>query len=225
MMLQWLGWIIAAYVIGSIPFGVLIGRARGVDIRQHGSRNIGATNVWRVLGRRFGLLCFTLDVSKGVASVLGAGFTCGVVGAAPAAMSQSDMWLWTAAAVSAVLGHMFSLFLRFGGGKGVATAFGAMLGMWPLFTIPALAALLVWILVVRTTRYVSLGSMSAALALPLVFAVTLLFRESDSRAEQFAHAWPLVAITLAMAALVVYRHRGNIGRLRGGEEPKIGTKA
>ncbi len=220
--MTWLLLITGAYLIGSIPFGVLIARSQGVNIRQHGSKNIGATNVGRVLGRRFGLTCFALDAMKGAGPVVAAGFMQDVIGRSAADLSHAQLWLWLAVAIAAVVGHMFSIFLRFAGGKGVATAAGALLGMWPLLTIPVLAALVVWISVVKIWRYVAMASMCAAVSVPIVVLVAAMVR--DNPGDETAARAPLLAVTLALALLVVVRHRANIGRLVRGEEPKIGSE-
>ncbi|MHC5114977.1 MAG: glycerol-3-phosphate 1-O-acyltransferase PlsY [Planctomycetota bacterium] len=216
----WAACIIGAYLIGSIPFGLLIGRARGVDIREHGSKNIGATNVGRVLGRKLGGLCFVLDLLKGAAPVLVAGVVAGIVGARPAELSSSAQWLWMLVAVAAVAGHMASVFLVFRGGKGVATSFGAMLAMWNVLTLPALGALVVWYAVVRLSRIVSLASMAAAASLPVWYVVSVIPNDGDVLAH-LRHASPPLIVCVLLAALVVWRHRANIGRLMRGEESKI----
>lgn len=227
--MSWFLCILAAYLCGSIPFGVLIARSRGVDIRAHGSKNIGATNVGRVLGKRFGVLCFALDFLKGAAPVVAAGAINGTLDRKAEALSAQQMWLWLAVAAAAVLGHMYSVFLRFGGGKGVATGFGAIGGMYSLLTWPALAAIVVWYLVLRTTRYVSLASMAAVLSLPVSYLVSVIPpRAMDQPFAQtwphLLHAYPPLVGTLAIALLVVWKHRGNIARLRRGEEPRIAAK-
>jgi len=218
----WLLLIAGAYLVGSIPFGVLIARSQGVDIRQHGSKNIGATNVGRVLGRRFGLTCFALDACKGALPVVAAGFVADVIGRSAVDLSHTQMWLWLTVAIAAVAGHMFSIFLRFAGGKGVATAAGALLGMWPLLTIPVLAALVVWIVVVKIWRYVALASMCAAVSVPIAVPIVAMLGSDPS--EEVAARVPLLIVTLALAVLVILRHRSNIARLMRGEEPKIGAK-
>lgn len=237
MMGLWAMGIMGAYVVGSIPFGVLIGRARGIDIRRHGSKNIGATNVTRVLGRRLGLLAFALDVSKGALPVIVVGWAAGVLGGRPAStdpqvpvIATAQMWLWLAVACSAVFGHMCSPFLGFRGGKGVATGFGAMVAMWEVLTIPALGAIVVWYGVLRFTKYVSVASMTAACALPVGYLFSVLPRDALERPlsqslEQVEAGLPPLVVTSAMAALVIYMHRGNIARLRRGEEPKVRGKA
>jgi glycerol-3-phosphate acyltransferase PlsY len=222
----WIICIAGAYLLGAIPFGVIIGRARGVDILQHGSKNPGATNVARLLGKPLGAVCFVLDTLKGAVPVLVAGSIFDLLGRRPASLdpevavlTQAEMWLWLAAACAAIAGHMWSPFLGFRGGKGVATGFGTMVAMWPVLTIPALGAIVVWYGVLRLTRYVSLASMLAAISLPLGYAICV--RDPAELMNHVLTAWPPLAVTALMAAVVVYKHRGNIARLRRGEEPKV----
>ena len=221
-MLLWFVAIAGAYLLGAVPFGVLIARSRGVDIRAHGSGNTGATNVGRVLGRPWGLLCFALDVLKGAVPVLGAGLAAGLVTTPLPDIPAADAWFWFGTAVAAVLGHMFSIFLRGGGGKGVATSFGALLAMWPLTTIPALAAFAAWAVVVRTSRYMSLGSMSGAVALPLAVAILGLIAGDEQTVFPPASR-PALIVTTALAVLVIARHRDNIRRLLQGTESRMGA--
>lgn len=228
--LSWLLCILAAYLIGSIPFGVVIARSRGIDIRQHGSKNIGATNVGRVLGRRFGVLCFALDFLKGAAPVLAAGLINHVLGRGPHELAASQMWLWMAVAAATVFGHMFSIFLGFAGGKGVATGFGAIAGMYPLLTIPALAAIIVWYAVLRLSGYVSVASMLAAISLPVSYLLSVLLlmgNRAPARnfSDELLHASPPLVGTALIALMVVWKHRANIRRLVRGEEPKVTRKA
>ena len=222
---MWFIFIPGAYLIGSIPFGLLIGKARGTDIREHGSKNIGATNVGRVLGRKLGALCFLLDMLKGAIPVLAAGFACGVIGIEPAALSGGQMWLWLAVAAAAVAGHMAPVFLGFAGGKGVATGFGAALAMWSLLTFPAIGALVVWYATLRLGRYVSLASMTAAVSLPAWYLVRCIPPSGENVIGSIFHASPPLIVTAALALLIVWRHRANIARLRRGEEPKVGDSA
>ncbi len=202
--------LVGAYLIGSIPFGLLIGRLRGVDVRTRGSRNIGATNVGRVLGRKWGYLCFALDVLKGFAPVFLVGVYFGRDGQAP---SGGEQLSWLGVAFGVVAGHIFSAYLKFRGGKGVATSLGALLGFYPYFTWPAVAALGVWIAVVAVWRYVSLASIGAAAAFPVLYVAF------NWRGGLF---WSLVVFAVAMAALVIFRHRSNIRRLLAGTENRIG---
>ena len=203
---------LAAYVIGSTPFGVIIARSKGIDLRAHGSGNVGATNVWRVVGWKWGCLCLLLDVGKGLVPMLAMGMYLRRAGA----LGPAEQLAWLAVATGAVLGHVLSFWLGFRGGKGVATSLGVVLGLWPYFTLPGLAALAVWIAVALLWRYVSLGSIAAAVAFPLLFLAACLLAN-----------WPirrmLVLLTFAvvMALLVVWRHRSNISRLLKGAESKL----
>lgn len=225
---KWSILIALAYLLGSIPFALLIGKSRGIDIRQHGSGNVGASNVGRVLGRRFGMLCFTLDVLKGFVPTVLAGWWCGLF--APdmrdheQAITQTQMLLWLAVSFAAILGHTNSIFLRFKGGKGVATAFGSMVGIYPHLTWPILAAMAVWLAAVKLWRIISLASMAAAISVPLWHLISVV--PGDGGEETFIHRvfdrWPFVVVTMLLALLVVWKHRSNIARLRAGAEARIG---
>jgi glycerol-3-phosphate acyltransferase PlsY len=230
---SWAPWIVLGFLMGSIPFGLIIGRAHGVDIRTLGSKNIGATNVGRVLGKRAGFLCFALDLLKGALPVAMAGLALGHLGSLT--LAPSDGLWWMAVVVSAPLGHMFSPWVWLKGGKGVATGFGALLAYFPLLSIPALLALLVWTITVKATRYVSVASCLAALSIPLsasVFSVWLAARAAPDSATLadistlgLREAWPRLAVSALLALLVCWKHRGNIARLRAGTEPRIGQRA
>jgi acyl-phosphate glycerol 3-phosphate acyltransferase len=193
--------VLAAYLVGAIPFGYLVARARGVDITALGSGNIGATNVGRVLGKRLGILVFVLDFAKGT---LPAGVARYLAGSAEDAVP-------VAAALAAVLGHMFPVYLHFKGGKGVATGAGVVFVLLPL---PALGALLTWIALVSASGYVSLASLGAAamLCLGRVFAASAPFGSEH---------WILTAFCFLAAGLVVVRHHANIGRLFRGTENRL----
>lgn len=215
---------LCAYVIAATPFGVLLGRLKGVDIRKVGSGNIGSTNVGRVLGRRWGYLCFALDVSKGLLPVLAAGLLLGTVQAPsqvaanpPSLLAQGS---WLAVACAAILGHVLPFWLKFRGGKGVATALGVVVGFFPYFTFAGLTAFGIWIVVTLISRYVSLGSIVAA-----VLFVPLLVVYSWRFGWPLDGLWPLGAFAAAMVALIIVRHRSNIRRLLDGTENKIGPKA
>jgi glycerol-3-phosphate acyltransferase PlsY len=216
--------LVIAYLVGSIPFGLLIGFAKGIDIRAHGSGNIGATNAIRVLGKRLGIVCFVLDVLKGLLPTLLLGLWLGVASHRFPTTGQAFTHLGLAAC--AMLGHIFPVWLKFKGGKGVATGFGAMLGVWPQMTIPALGALVVWIACAWITRYVSLSSIVAGVCLPLfvVLGAVLASGEGDNPLANAARAWPYWTIGLLLALLVLVRHRTNLRRLREGTEPKIGGR-
>ncbi|MBI4957634.1 MAG: glycerol-3-phosphate 1-O-acyltransferase PlsY [Myxococcales bacterium] len=190
--------VLGAYLSGSIPFGLLLARRRGVDIRRVGSGNIGATNVARNLGRGLGALVLVLDAAKGALPV------------AVVRLGELDVrlspWLLSAVGLGAVVGHCFPVWLRFRGGKGVATALGVMLATDPL---AAAGGVGVFALVVGVSRIVSLGSMLGTVA--VAFAVT-------------ARAAPAPSVVLGwgLVALVVVQHRDNLRRLRRGEESRVG---
>jgi len=204
----------AGYVIGSTPFGVILARWRGVDLRKVGSGNVGATNVGRALGKAWGYLCFFLDVAKGLLPVLAGGV---ILRCQPGFPTNLHQAAWLGVGCGAILGHVFSFWLRFRGGKGVATALGVVLGIYPYFTFAGLAAFAVWIVVTLTSRYVSLGSITAGLAfLPLFVAMNW---------PEICDLWPLVAFAGAMVALILLRHAGNMRRLLNGTENRIGRKA
>jgi glycerol-3-phosphate acyltransferase PlsY len=222
-----LGWYwglsaIGAFACGSVPFGVIIARSKGVDLRTVGSGNTGATNVGRALGRRFGILCFILDALKGAVPVLLAGWIAGILGLGAASMSPAAAWGWLGVAVSAILGHCFSPWIGFRGGKGVATGFGAVVAMWPVLTIPAISAFAVWAVVLGLTRVMALASMAGALVLP---ATVLAMAIGGDLATSWRGSIPFLAITGLIAAFVIFRHRGNIARLREGTESRLGKSA
>lgn len=194
--------VVAAYLIGAIPFALIIGtRFFGVDLREHGSGNLGATNVLRVLGARAALATFALDIAKGAAAV-GIGVMLHPAHVSPAAHD----WVLLGTMLAAVLGHSYSPYVRFAGGKGVATAAGALLVITPL-AWPILFAS--FVLIVYLTRMVSLGSIVIALQFPVL--VVLLYGDRPA----------LIVLSLAAAALVVWRHRSNIGRIIRGQEARI----
>ena len=214
--LQWVIYIFVAYVAGSIPFGVLIAKTKGINIREHGSKNIGATNVGRVLGKKLGISCFILDVLKGAIPVFVVGYVANLYGQSLNQISTNEMLLWICVALAALLGHMYSLFLRFGGGKGVATTFGGMVAMWPFLTLPVLVAFASWMIAAKTTKMVSLASLVSAFAL---FASTVVLVKIQS---SFSQAWPLIAVTLLISVMVFWKHRSNVSRIMRSEEPKLG---
>jgi glycerol-3-phosphate acyltransferase PlsY len=198
---------VAAYFLGTIPFGLLISRARGIDIRQHGSGNIGATNVWRVLGKKWGLLTFFCDAAKGWLAVW-AGLRWAV--ADPGVLGDASL-AGIVAALGCIVGHSFPVWLGFKGGKGVATSLGVLVGMMPLASAIVLG---VWLVVFLLWRYVSLASIAAALALPTVVLALL----SSGRLSGQANLY----FACVAGALVVRRHRENITRLLQGTENRFG---
>lgn len=216
----WLIWCLVAYLSGSISFALLLGRLRGIDIRKVGSGNVGATNVSRALGRKWGIACFVLDVLKGFLPVFVAGWVLGYMEQGMrGTLAAADAWRWLGIMVCPVVGHVFPVWLKFKGGKGVATAFGVLLGVWPMLTIAAAGALVVWITVAKTFRYVGLASAAAAVSLPVFVLLVGLWR-----AQEVAQLVPFLMICTLLAALVIWRHRGNLVRTYRGTEPKIGKR-
>ena len=216
MQYAWLIWCAAAYLCGSVSFALILGRLRSVDIRQQGSGNVGATNVGRVLGKKWGILCFLLDVLKGTGPTLAAGFALGFIDESP--LTQPHAWQWMAVGASTMIGHIYPIWLGFRGGKGVATALGVLLGVWPYLTTPGLSSLVTWIVVAGTFRYVGLASALAVLSLPgyLWFWATMQSRPLDQLT-------PFFIVTSAMALMILVRHRGNLIRTWRGVEPKLGA--
>jgi glycerol-3-phosphate acyltransferase PlsY len=204
---HYIGVALAAYLIGSVPTGYLMGRARGVDIRKVGSGNIGATNVMRTLGKPIGIAVLLADALKGalpVALLPGLAARLG-----PGMGSGTGEGLALCAALGAVLGHNYTCWLRFKGGKGIATSAGALLVLMP----KALGlTVLLWAVVMGFGRWVSLASVVAATALPFIVWGT-----GGSRT--------LIAAAAVLGAMAVYKHRANLQRLRAGTEPKFGRSA
>ncbi len=169
---------IAAYLLGSIPFGLIIAKAHGKDLRNIGSGNIGATNLSRALGKKWAFLCFGLDVSKGLVPMLAATLLY---------CSQPNIRGLLFALVvgcAAVLGHIFPIYIKFRGGKGVATSFGVALGLWPYYTICAVFAIAVWVVVVLRWRYISLASMAASIAFPVSLVLVIVLSAIHSKLEK-----------------------------------------
>ena len=197
------------FLCGSVPFGYWAGKLRGIDIRQHGSGNIGATNVLRVCGKGIGIPVFILDMLKGLAAVI----IVSLIVPNPPHHEEANLAFCVLSGFAAILGHMFTPWLGFKGGKGVATAAGVLLGIAPVAMLVALTA---WLLVFFTTKYVSLASIAAAVAVPSTMAA-LMWR--GQRLD-----WVLLGFGILLAALVIVRHRGNIQRLLAGTENKAGMK-
>jgi glycerol-3-phosphate acyltransferase PlsY len=203
--------IIGAYLLGSIPFGLIIAKVHGKDLRSIGSGNIGATNLSRALGRKWAYLCFLLDAAKGFLPML---IAADFISSPPAV---AELFLALAAGCAAVLGHIFPIYLKFKGGKGVATSFGVALGFWPYYTVCSLVALGVWTVIVLIWRYISLASIVASVTFP--FAMVLMIAMVPH--WNFANLWPLLIIAVAIPIMVIVRHRENIKRLIAGTETKI----
>jgi len=208
------------YLIGSVPFGLIVGLCRGVDVRKAGSGNIGATNVGRLLGRRFFLLTFLLDMLKGLVPMLAAGAALHWSSQLPdesPSDGRVDYLLWLSIGLATILGHMFSIFLRFKGGKGVATSTGVVAGVFPYFTLPVLVAAAVWGVTLKLTRIMSVASLLATVTLPVAYLVIGLALKWPVFGEQL----PLLVFCLLIATLIIYKHRANLVRLRAGTELRI----
>ncbi|MCF6313073.1 MAG: glycerol-3-phosphate 1-O-acyltransferase PlsY [Verrucomicrobiales bacterium] len=194
--------ILTGYFIGSIPFGYLAGKLRGIDIREHGSGNIGATNVLRTLGKSIGIPVLILDVLKGLLPVL----------IAQHFSDQTMIHILTAFAT--IMGHNYTLWLRFKGGKGIATSAGSLI---PLIAIPLAIAVLIWVILFFTTRYVSVASIGAALAIPIVTIMQ----------QSLQNEWNLamISFTVLLATLATWKHRSNIIKLYHGTENRFTPKS
>ena len=215
-----LGLIAPAYLLGSVPFGLLVARTRGIDPRQAGSGNIGATNVGRLLGFKFFLIVFLLDLLKGLVPMLAAATVLRWFSAAGRDYGQADYALWIIVGLAAIVGHMFSVFLLFKGGKGVATSTGVVLGLFPYYTIPGLVALAAWVILFKTTRYISVASITGA----IVFVAAYLGIGLAARWDVFGRQSPLSLFAILVAAMIIFRHRDNLARLRAGTELRFGAK-
>ncbi|MCX6873386.1 MAG: glycerol-3-phosphate 1-O-acyltransferase PlsY [Verrucomicrobia bacterium] len=231
---------LVAFLLGSIPFGLLMAKARGVEIRAQGSGNIGATNVWRVMGRKFGIACLLLDVIKGFIPVVLALSLFRLVGKEsnlalsllashalyfePAQQFQAQL-LHVGTGLLAILGHNYSPWVGFRGGKGIATSAGVLLGLYPFFGV--VLVLLIWVGLFLSTRYVSVASMGAAAALPLITHLGARFHHvnNDKALPTLweAGTWnqPLFVLSLAIALLALWKHRSNLQRLRAGTEHRF----
>ncbi|MBB4639435.1 glycerol-3-phosphate 1-O-acyltransferase PlsY [Longimicrobium terrae] len=188
-----------AYLLGSIPFSYIAGRmVKGIDLREHGSGNLGATNTFRVLGAKVAAPVMLFDVLKGTLPV-----------ALFPHLEHTNDWRWQLAyGAAAIIGHVFSIYMRFKGGKGVATSAGVFLGLSPVALGVAFA---VWLVVLKMTKMVSASSISGALALIVVLLIV------PERTE-------IRILGLAVAAFVIFAHRSNVGRILRGTEPRFGAK-
>jgi glycerol-3-phosphate acyltransferase PlsY len=209
---------LAAYVVGSIPFGLLVGLSKGIDPRKEGSGNIGATNLGRLLGGRFFAIVFTLDLLKGFIPTLAAAWF------VRQRFPQANAWVyifWLLVAFGAILGHMFSVFIGFKGGKGVATSIGVVMGIFPYYTLTGLIVTVVWLGFFFATRYVSVASIAASVGFPITYVILGSLNHWPLLGEQF----PLLIFTIIVGGMIVYKHRANIARLREGTEHRIAKKA
>ena len=204
-----------AYLVGSIPFGLLVGRAKGIDPRTSGSGNIGATNLGRLLGGKYFALVFTLDLLKGLLPMLVAAWLLRHL-----ATHEKPYLLWMTVGAGAILGHLFPVYLKFKGGKGVATSTGVVLGLWPFYTYPGFAVVLVFLIVFAISRTVSLGSIASSIGFPICYVLIGLALGWPVFGEQL----PLLIFATVLGSLIVYRHRKNIVRLLNGTESSFRKK-
>jgi acyl phosphate:glycerol-3-phosphate acyltransferase len=207
---------VVTYFIGSIPFGLLVGLGKGIDIRQHGSKNIGASNAGRVLGhKKYFFVVFLLDLLKSMVPMLVASAI-----AARVMPEQRDslfyLW-WIGVGVAAMVGHIFPIYLKFKGGKGVATGAGVLLGLFPYFTLAGVLSISMFVLVVMTTRYISVASIAASFSFPLFYIAFGKYWGWDV----FGAQWPLLVVSTLLAVLILVRHKENLKRLAAGTENKI----
>jgi glycerol-3-phosphate acyltransferase PlsY len=201
--------VIGSYLLGSIPFGYLAGRIAGIDIRNCGSGNVGATNVIRTLGKSYGYPVFALDFLKGFGAVK---MSILIATRVQSEWNSPEMF-GIVAAISSVLGHSFPVWLRFKGGKGVATSAGALLALAP---VAALIGVAIWILTFWLTRYVSVASIAAAAALPLIILIATRLSRTTGKLLFYS--------SVCLAAVVIWRHRSNLSRLMRGTEPRFTRK-
>ena len=201
--------VIASYLLGSIPFGYLAGRMAGIDIRNCGSGNVGATNVIRTLGKGYGYPVFALDFLKGLGAV-----KMSILIATRMHSEWNPLEMFgIVAAISSVLGHSFPVWLGFRGGKGVATSAGALFGLAP---VAALVGVAIWIVTFWLTRYVSVASIAAAAALPFVILITTWLSRTTGKLLFYS--------SVCLAVVVIWRHRSNLSRLMRGTEPRFTRK-
>jgi glycerol-3-phosphate acyltransferase PlsY len=201
--------LIGSYLLGSIPFGYLAGRIARIDIRNCGSGNVGATNVIRTLGKGYGYPVFALDFLKGFGAVK---ISIMIATQAQSEWNSPEMF-GIVAAISSVLGHSFPVWLGFKGGKGVATSAGAFFALAPIAVLVGVA---IWILTFWLTRYVSVASIVAAAALPLIILITTWLSRTTEKLLFYS--------SVCLAAVVIWRHRSNLSRLMRGTEPRFTRK-
>jgi len=196
--------LLLAYLLGSIPTSFIFGKLlQGIDLRQHGSGNVGATNALRILGVKIGIITLILDIAKGFFAV----YIISII------LHDATNLMLIFAGLAAILGHIFTIFLKFKGGKGVATSAGVFIALAPVAT---LSAFILFLIVVAVSKYVSLGSLLAAAALFLIeFIINLTNNFNDLE---------ILIFTGIIALFIIIRHKANIGRLRKGEENKISFK-
>ncbi len=204
--------IVISYLVGSISFAMLIAKAHGVDLRKIGSGNLGATNLARACGRNWAYVCFAMDVLKGFAPVLAAKILI-----IPNSPTTVNFCVWLAVGVASIMGHVFPVYHSFKGGKGVATSFGVVLGVWPYLAVPGIIAFAIWAAVVLIWKYISLASVTAAAVFPVILIIFTALIES----WHFKNLLPLFIVAVVLCSLVIYLHRSNIKRIIAGTEHKV----
>ena len=204
-----------AYLIGSIPFGLLVGKAKGIDPRKAGSGNIGATNIGRLLGGKYFALVFCLDMLKGAVPPLAAGAFISY-----RVQNWQTCLLWIAVAAAVVIGGMSSIYLKFKGGKGVATSAGIILGIFPYYTLAFVPGILAFFLAFATTRFISVGSICGATFFAVGYIAIGLIEHWPITGAQL----PLLCFAIALPLMILFKHRGNLARLRAGTEPRFVRK-
>ena len=188
---------ISSYLLGGIPFGFIVAKAKGINIREVGSGNIGATNVFRAVGKKEGIFVFLMDFLKGLIPVL--------------FWKHYGMYPGLVSAIGAILGHTLTPYLKFRGGKGIATGFGSFLGLFPAAILSSFG---VWVLFLLISGIVSVGSIMAAITFPLFYSIYA-FKSSGN-------VDPVILVFTGIISIyIIYKHRGNIKRLFRGEEPRI----
>lgn len=227
---------VIAFLLGSIPFGLIIAKLKGIDIRAHGSGNIGATNVLRIVGKQYGITCLVLDLLKGYLPVVIAVNLIQIEGKAivphlqfldccalalPAEQQFTGQLAHVITALCAVLGHNYSPWVGFKGGKGIATSGGVLLGLMPFAVV---LLILLWIVLFLTTRYVSIASVGVAAALPVLTHIGARFHKNEDGISLWeAGTWnkPLFFFSMVIGLLAIWKHRSNLKRLREGTEHRF----
>jgi len=212
--MKFIVFLFGSYLLGAVPFGLIIAAFHGIDLRKIGSGNIGATNLSRALGKKWAYVCFVLDLAKGFLPTLAAGIWLYDIS------GTNGLFARLAVGCAAIIGHIFPVYLKFKGGKGVSTSFGVALGFWPYYTICGAVALVIWVIFLLIWRYVSLASLAGAVAFPLALVLAIAILPG----WRFTELWPLSIVAVGIPFLVFVRHRENITRLLAGTETKVFQK-
>lgn len=209
---------VGSYLLGAVPFALLLGKINGIDVRKIGSGNVGAMNLGRVLGRKWFFAVFGLDMIKGLVPSLVVGWMLSNESGSPVVRDLCRLGI----GLLAVVGHNYPVYIGFRGGKGVSTSLGVALGVYPEFTLPGVICFFVWATGLGLTRMSSVGSMAGAVAFPLLYILW-----SRWRGEALADRWPFLFFAIGIAVMVLWRHRANIARIIAGTETKVvrGTTA